>query len=158
MKKQFRWGPFLVFVLLTLGIGTAVGMITNPAQAYGEFVQPPLSPPNWVFPVAWTILYLLLALAATLVYCSDAPREQKRNALIWYGINLLLNFSWTPVFFGLRQPLTAFVILVLLLIVTVVLLVSFYRIRPAAGYLLIPYLAWLLFAGYLNFGIYLLNR
>ena len=94
----------------------------------------------------------------TLVVGSDASGEAKRNALLWYGVNLFLNFSWTPVFFGLKQPLAAFVVLLLLIMVTVIVLVSFYKIRPAAGYLLIPYLAWLIFAGYLNFGIYLLNR
>lgn len=157
-EKKFCWGPFLWLVLVTLGIGFAVGMLTDPAKSYQAFAQPPLSPPDWIFPAAWTILYLLMALAATLVVCSDATKEQKRNALIWYGINLLLNFSWTPVFFGLGQPLASFIILLLLLVETIILMVVFYRIRPVAGYLLIPYLAWLLFAAYLNFGVYLLNR
>lgn len=158
MAKRFRWGIFLLLILITLGGGTAIGMLTDPAAAYGEFIQPPLSPPNWVFPVAWSILYLLMALAATLVVGSNASGEAKRNALLWYGVNLFLNFSWTPVFFGLKQPLVAFVILLLLIMVTVIVLVSFYKIRLAAGYLLLPYLTWLIFAGYLNFGIYLLNR
>ena len=100
MAKRFRWGIFLLLILITLGGGTAIGMLTDPATAYGEFIQPPLSPPNWVFPVVWSVLYLLMALAATLVVGSNASGEAKRNALLWYGVNLLLNFSWTPVFFG----------------------------------------------------------
>ena len=125
MAKRFRWGIFLLLILITLGGGTAIGMLTDPAAAYGEFIQPHLSPPNWVFPVVWSVF---------------------------------LNFSWTPVFFGLKQPLAAFVVLRLLIMVTVIVLVSYYKIRLAAGYLLLPYLTWLIFAGYLNFGIYLLNR
>ena len=158
--NKHTWKIYGLWILLSEAVGGLSGWLTRDGvKIYSQsIVQPPLSPPNWVFPVVWSVLYLLMALAATLVVGSNASGEAKRNALLWYGVNLLLNFSWTPVFFGLKQPLAAFVVLLLLIMVTVIVLVSFYKIRPAAGYLLIPYLAWLIFAGYLNFGIYLLNR
>ena len=125
-----------------------------------EFVrlrQPPLSPPMWVFPVVWTILFLMMGLASYLVYTSDTRRGEKRSALWVYGVQLAVNFVWPILFFNLNWWLPAFFWLFLLWLMILGMTVQFYRIRLMAGFLLIPYLVWVTFAGYLNFGIYFLN-
>ena len=120
-------------------------------------MQPPLSPPGWLFPVVWTVLYVLMGIASYLVSVSDAPHEEKARALWTYGIQLAFNFLWPIAFFNLKWYLFAFLWLVILWILILITALRFGRIRKPAGYLLVPYLLWVAFAGYLNLGIYLLN-
>lgn len=126
-------------------------------EKFAHLEQPPLSPPGWLFPVVWTILFFLMGVASYLVVRSDAPWEKKKKALIFYGIQLVVNFFWSILFFNFGMYLFAFFWLLLLWVLILVTLVLFGRIRPAAGWLLVPYLLWVTFAGYLNFGIFLLN-
>ncbi len=148
-------------LLLSLAIPLAVGglsaLVSGGMSAYGQFNQPPLSPPGWLFPIVWTILYLLMGYAAYRVSQSDAPKEEKAKALKIYAVQLALNFLWSPVFFGLEMYLAAFFILVFLWLAVCITLQRFSKIDPLAGDLLLPYILWLTFAGYLNFGVYLLN-
>ena len=126
----------------------------------GEFTllrRPPLSPPMWVFPVVWTILFAAMGFASYLVYTAGGRRGEKRSALWTYGLQLLVNFAWPVFFFELNWRLFAFFWLILLWAMILGVTVQFFRIRPRAGLLMLPYLAWVAFAGYLNFGIYLLN-
>ena len=111
----------------------------------------------WVFPVVWTSLFLMMGLASYLVYTSDTRRGEKRSALWVYGVQLAVNFVWPILFFNLNWWLPAFFWLFLLWLMILGMTVQFYRIRLMAGFLLIPYLVWVTFAGYLNFGIYFLN-
>lgn len=124
-------------------------------KAFPTLAQPPLSPPAWLFPVAWTILYILMGIASYLVWTS--VRRQK-NALYVYGVQLFLNFFWPIIFFGFQHYLTAFLWLLLLWVAILGTLILFYRTDKKAGWLLVPYLIWVAFAGYLNLGVYLLNR
>ena len=117
---------------------------------------PPLSPPSELFPIIWTVLYVLMGVAAYLVAVSSSPDTS--DALTAYGIQLVMNFIWPLLFFGAELYLTAFLWLVVLFAAIAVTAVRFYRIRPAAGYLMLPYLLWVGFAGYLNLTVYLLNR
>jgi len=119
--------------------------------------QPPLSPPMWVFPAVWTALFLMMGLASYLVYTSGGRRGEKRSALWVYGLQLLVNFGWTIFFFNLSWWLFAFFWLILLWAMILAVTVQFHRVRPLAGLLMVPYLAWVAFAGYLNFGVYLLK-
>ena len=118
--------------------------------------KPPLSPPGWLFPVVWTILYLLMGVASYLVCVSGKPARSK-TALTVYGIQLGFNFLWSIIFFSVKAYLFAFIWLLVLLALIIINAVLFYRIDKKAGYLLIPYILWVTFAGYLNFAIYLLN-
>ena len=148
-------------LLISLGIPLAVGglsaLLSGGMSDYAALNQPPLSPPGWVFPVVWTILYLLIGYASYRVATADAPPEAIRRALTLYALQLLLNFIWSPVFFGLELRLAAFIILLLLWFLVCLTLHAFSALDDRAGDLLIPYILWVTFAGYLNLGAYLLN-
>ena len=148
-------------LLLCLGIPLAVGglsaLVSGGMAAYGELNQPPLSPPGWVFPIVWTVLYLLMGYASYRVLKSGAEREQVRRALLLYAGQLVLNFLWSPIFFGLQWRLVAFGVLIALWGMVWLTAQAFSKIDEKAGDLLFPYLLWVTFAGYLNLGAYLLN-
>lgn len=126
-------------------------------SSFAAWNKPPLSPPGWLFPVVWTILFVLMGLASYLVLRSEQPRQAVHKALWLYGIQLIVNFFWPIFFFNLSLYLFSFAWLVLLWVLILATTVRFYRISRAAGYLMLPYFVWVTFAGYLNFGIYLLN-
>ena len=148
-------------LLFNLAIPLAVGGLASLVSGgMGDFKlmnQPPLSPPGWVFPVVWTILYLAMGYAAYRVQTSDAPEESVRQAMLFYYLQLGLNFLWPILFFGFDAYLLAFVELLILWIAICVTMLKFYRIDERAGDLLLPYLLWVTFAAYLNLGVYLLN-
>lgn len=148
----------IICLAIPLVVGGAAGLLTmNSMEAFEALNQPPLSPPGWMFPVVWTVLYVLMGIASYLVSVSDAPHEEKARALWTYGIQLAFNFLWPIAFFNLKWYLFAFLWLVILWILILITALRFGRIRKPAGYLLVPYLLWVAFAGYLNLGIYLLN-
>ena len=123
-------------------------------ETFQSLNKPALSPPGWLFPVVWTVLYILMGIASYLVLTSGQPN---RAALTVYGIQLVFNFFWSINFFNHESYLFAFIWLVFLWILIFTTMILFYRISKPAGYLLLPYLLWVTFAGYLNFCIYLLN-
>lgn len=125
-------------------------------EIYKYLDKPSLSPPAIVFPIVWTILYILMGVSSYLIYESNS--EKKDNALIIYGIQLVLNFFWTIIFFLLNLRLLAFIWIIILLIFVVLMIVSFYKINKKAAYLQIPYLLWVIFATYLNYMLYILNK
>lgn len=148
----------IICLAIPLVVGGAAGLLTmNSMEAFEALNQPPLSPPGWLFPVVWTVLYVLMGIASYLVSVSDAPHEEKARALWTYGIQLAFNFLWPIAFFNLKWYLFAFLWLVILWILILITALRFGRIRKPAVYLLVPYLLWVAFAGYLNLGIYLLN-
>ncbi|MBQ2764728.1 MAG: tryptophan-rich sensory protein [Firmicutes bacterium] len=155
---QIKWKTLIYSLALPLAAGGLAGFLTKESMgAFGQLNQPPLSPPGWLFPVVWTILYLLMGLAFYMVTVSDENDEQVNNAKKIYYLQLAVNFFWSIIFFNMEQYLFAFLWLILLWILIIVTLIRFYRIQPLAGYLMIPYLLWVTFAGYLNFGVFLLN-
>jgi len=119
------------------------------------FNKPAFNPPAFLFPIVWTILYILMGISSYIIYSSD--NQNKGKALTIYAIQLFFNFFWSIIFFGSSQYLLAFVWLVILIILIIVMIYKFYTIEPMAAYLQIPYLLWCLFAAYLNFMIYRLN-
>ena len=114
----------------------------NSMEAFEALNQPPLSPPGWLFPVVWTVLYVLMGIASYLASVSDAPHKEKARALWTYGIQLAFNFLWPIAFFNLKWYLFAFLWLVILWILILITALRFGRIRKPAGYLLVPYLLW----------------
>lgn len=133
-------------------------MLTKDNMIMFDYVKkPPLSPPAWLFPVVWTLLYILMGIASYLVYSSHAPQKRKSSALTFYAAQLLFNFGWSIIFFNLGEYLFALVWLCILWLLILITAVLFFRINKKAGILLLPYLLWVSFAGYLNYGIYLLN-
>lgn len=123
-------------------------------ENFAMLQKPTFAPPGFLFPVVWTILNVLMGIASYLVLTSGKPTG---NALIVYGIQLVFNFFWSILFFNLGLCMFAFLWLVLLWLLILLTTVLFYQILKPAGYLMIPYLLWVTFAGYLNLGICLLN-
>lgn len=153
-----RLKPLLINLFIPLAVGGFSALLTmNSMESFENINQPPLSPPGWLFPVVWTILYILMGISAYLVTTSTASDKQKRNAFIVYGAQLFFNFLWSIIFFNREDYLFAFIWLVALWTLIIANIILFYRISKPAGLLLIPYLLWVTFAGYLNFAIYLLN-
>lgn len=154
---RIKWKPFLLSLAIPLAAGGLGTLLSGGMDTYGKLNQPPLSPPGWVFPIVWSILYLLMGYASYRIYMSEADREDKRKALTFYGIQLFLNFLWPVVFFGLQWYWAAFILLLALWVMIYLTMHLFGAIDDTAENLLIPYLLWVTFAGYLNLGVALLN-
>ncbi len=156
--KKIQWTELIIFIVGTELVGVLSSLLSgNFSSFYSGLVKPPLSPPGVVFPVVWAILYALMGISAYLVYVSDADEAEKRKALKVYAAQLFVNFMWSIVFFRFEQIGAAAAVLLLLIALVVWMIVLFKRINPAAGWLNIPYLIWLLFAAYLNIALLILN-
>ena len=158
MWKKIK--PYVISVLIALAVGGLSAWLTmDSMDIYGSINQPALAPPAWLFPVVWGILFVLMGISAALIYTDkNASPKDKASALKVYALQLIVNFFWSLIFFNLRNYLFAFIWLILLWVLILIMIVKFYKIRPVAGLLQIPYLLWVTFAGYLNLMIYLLNR
>ena len=154
---KIKWKPLLICLAIPLAAGGLGAALGGGMGNYANLNQPPLSPPGWVFPIVWSVLYLLMGYASYRIYASDAAQKDKRRALIFYGIQLFLNLIWPGVFFGLQWYWVAFLLLLALWVMVYITMFLFGIIDDTAENLLIPYLLWLTFAGYLNLGGALLN-
>jgi tryptophan-rich sensory protein len=152
MRSLFALAGWLLLTFLAPAAGA---WSTSPAW-YAAMVKPSWSPPGWLFGPVWTLLYVLMAVAAWLVWREDGWARQRRP-LTLYVVQLMLNAAWTPIFFGLRQPGWALLEIVALLAAILATLISFKPVRPLAAWLLAPYLAWVSFAAFLNFTLWRLN-
>ena len=152
--------PYILSIAIALAVGGLSAFLTrNSMDIYSELITPPLAPPAIVFPIVWTLLYVLMGVSAARIGTNaTAPREQIEKALLVYAFSLFVNFTWSLIFFNLRDILFAFAWLLILWILVLVTILDYYKINRAAAYLQIPYLLWCTFALYLNLGIYLLNR
>ncbi len=152
--------PLLIkCILIPLAVGAVSAFLSSDAMmAFDLLNKPALSPPAWLFPVVWTILYTLMGISSYLVLVSDADREEIQNALKIYALQLVVNFLWPTFFFNFQWYLFAFIWLVLLWVLVFIMIWRFKDVSKLAAYLNIPYILWLTLAGYLNFSIWLLNR
>ena len=152
---KIQWKSLIICLAIPLTVGSLSAFLTrNSMETFNSIIKPALSPPGWLFPVVWTILYILMGIASYLVLTSGKPND---NALAIYSIQLVFNFFWSIIFFNMKLYLFAFIWLALLWILILKTILLFYQISKPAGYLMVPYLLWVTFAGYLNFSIYLLN-
>lgn len=152
-----RYKPLIYSLFISLGAGGLSALLTRDAmEQYKNLRQPMLSPPGWVFSVVWTILFIMMGIAAWLIYKSHNP--MRRQALFFYGLQLVFNVGWTLIFFGGQKFLLAFFWLILLELLIGITAVMFSKIDRRAGLLMLPYFLWVLFAGYLNFNVWLLNQ
>ncbi|TFF38738.1 TspO/MBR family protein [Mucilaginibacter psychrotolerans] len=157
---KFQPIPFIISLVITLAIGGVASMFTRPEIAawYTTLKKPGFTPPNWLFPVAWTTLYILIAIAAYLVWKRrEGTTVYKITALI-YSVQLLLNFSWSIVFFGMHSVLGGLMVIVLLLVSIMLNIAWFGRFSKTAAWLLVPYLLWVSYATLLNTAIFILNK
>ena len=158
VKSKIKWKLFVPALLLPLAVGGLAALFTGGAmEDYSRLARPSLSPPGWVFPAAWTLLYLLMGAASYLVAAAPVSAERKERALCVYALQLAVNLAWPVIFFKLSACGAAFFWLLLLLVLVWALRLLFKHIDPRAGKLLLPYLLWLLFALYLNLGVWILN-
>ena len=147
-----------IFLCLSAGgIGSAFTASAIPTW-YATLVKPSFSPPNWVFAPAWTFLYILMGLAAAMVWQKGLQDPKVRAALIVFLVQLILNMVWSVLFFGLRSPLYGLVDILFLWVMILVTIAQFSKVSTLAATLLIPYIFWVTFACGLNFGIFLLNK
>ena len=144
----------IIYSLLPIVGGALVGLIISGYMNYGDMVKPPLSPPSYIFPIVWTILYILMGISY-FIAAKDKENDKELNQI--YILQLLVNFFWPIIFFVLKMYFTAFLWIILLLILVIVMIKELLKNNKISGYLQIPYLIWLLFATYLNIGIFLLN-
>lgn len=157
MIKKINWFQLLVIVLTTELVGVLGNLFSgNTGQIYTSFIKPPLSPPGWLFGIIWPILYLLMGIAAYIIYQTpETPERKKATTLYW--VQLFVNFLWPIVFFRFEWYCISVIVILLLDVLVLITTIWFYKIKKAAGYLMVPYLLWILFATYLNVGIAVLN-
>lgn len=158
MNTKLSPGLLAVAVVIPLCIGGLAAMLTGDMMKEYFFLnKPPLSPPGWVFPLVWTLLYVMMGIASYLVMDSGADRNLIVKAFIFYGIQLLLNFFWSILFFNFSLYLVAFVELIAMWVTVMITAVLFFRVSTSASVLMVPYILWLSFAAYLNFAVYKLS-
>lgn len=144
---------------IPLVIGGVSAFITRGSmETFERLNQPPLSPPGWLFPVAWTILYILMGIASYIIMESDSVPDEQSRAMCLYLWQLVVNFLWPTFFFNFGWYLFSFLWLILLWILVLITTMRFFRISKTAGWLMVPYLLWSTFACYLNLGVWYLNR
>lgn len=153
MKQGVK--TFIIFILIPLAVGVLSSMASGGTELYSTIKQPALSPPGFIFPIVWTILYILMGISSYIIYTSHSPHTA--DALSIYGFQLFFNFIWSIIFFKFSLFLPSFIWLLILILLIVLMIYNFYKIKPIAAYLQIPYLLWCIFAAYLNFMIYILN-
>ena len=156
MRKK----SYILFIAVSLAVGGLSALLTRGnMDLYSQITRPPLSPPSILFPIVWTILYILMGIGAAMVW-NDRSRDPKaaQSAIRIFAVQLGVNFLWSLIFFNLRAFLFSFFWLLLLWMLIVLMISRFSLISTAAGKLQLPYLFWVTFAGYLNLAIYFLNR
>ncbi|MBR3253141.1 tryptophan-rich sensory protein [Candidatus Saccharibacteria bacterium] len=164
-KEKFTFGKFLIavcLIALPLVVGLISAALTGDAMMnFNTLRQPPLAPPAWIFPFAWTILYLLMGVASYLIYRfkpkTPAEKDLRKTELIIYSIQLIFNFCWTIFFFRLGLRFFAFGWLVAMWLMIYALIFMTFKNRKSAAWCLIPYILWCTFAAYLNIMIAMLN-
>ena len=156
--KTRTWRPYLLWTVLAEAVGALSGWLTREGMRLfkTEALKPPLTPPGFVFPVVWALLFALMGAGAARVYLTPPSRERRRS-LALFAVQLALNFFWSILFFNLRRYGLAFFWLIALWGLILWMTLSFRRVDPLAGWLQLPYLLWTAFAAYLNLGVWVLN-
>lgn len=158
MKSKLK--SYIIGIIIPLLIGGLSALFTSGSMdIYSSIKTPPLAPPSVLFPIVWTVLFLLMGISSAMVYNTEtSPLPQRKSSLYTYALSLFFNFFWSIIFFGGRAYLFAFIWLVILWLLIFKTIQKYLKINPLAGYLQIPYLIWVTFAGYLNFAIWILNK
>lgn len=154
--KNIDFKKLFFYIITTILIGTVPSIFTFKSMGiYNELNRPPLSPPSILFSIVWTILYILIGISIYIIVKKN-PKDVSEAKLIYY-VALVTNALWTPIFFGFKEYFLAFLWIIMLIVFVSAMIIKFYKIDKTSAYLQIPYLIWILFAAYLNFGIVVLN-
>jgi len=154
MKKSYF--PVFFWIIITLAVGLAAGMVSRPDVWYDALSKPVWNPPGWIFAPVWILLYVLMGAAAGIIWQRRAF-SQSTLALNLYVIQLILNIIWSFIFFGMRNPGFAFAEICLLWLAIIATIFTFWRVYRPAVFLLMPYFLWVSFAAVLNFTIWRMN-
>ena len=146
---------YIKSILIPVLVGVVIGLITSDAMDYSMLIKPPLAPPGAVFPIVWTILYVLMGVSYGILKSNN---ETDQEIDLIYYLQLGVNALWSIIFFSLEWRFFAFLWIILLAVLVIDMIRKFYNRNQIAGLLQIPYIIWIVFAGYLNLAIYLLNR
>lgn len=144
----------IFYIFFPIVLGSLVGIIISKYMNYGNLIKPNLSPPGWIFPIVWSILYLLMGIS---YYLYKRKNFDCSITDVLYYMQLFVNILWSIIFFGLKLRFFAIIWIILLLVLVIVLIIKFYNKSKISFYLNIPYLLWIIFATYLTISIYLLN-
>ena len=145
----------IISIIIPILIGFLSSLLGNSTMGFNLIKKPSFNPPAIVFPIVWTILYILMGISSYLIYVSKS--KDKNGALRIYLLQLIFNMLWTFFFFNLKWYLFSFLWIIVLIILVIIMIYRFIKINKLAGYLQIPYLIWLVFASILNISIFLLN-
>ena len=158
IKSKVKY--YIIWIGVSLGVGALAAFITrNNMNIYESVNAPSLAPPAILFPIVWSVLYILMGISAAMIYTDTSSSLEKREkALSVYVISLFFNFFWSIIFFNLQNFIFAFVWLVILWALVFLTIALYFKIKKITAYLQIPYLIWVTFAGYLNLSIALLNQ
>lgn len=157
MKKK-KITELLIFIVSAELVGALSAMLTGDfMQSYNNLAKPSLSPPGFVFPIVWGILYALMGTSAFLIFSSNKPLSKRNTALTIYSAQLLINFLWSIIYFRFNSPLIALIDIIILGLLVIMMIMNFYKIRYISAFLNIPYILWIIFAVYLNVATIILN-
>ena len=150
--------PYAVSILLTLAVGGLRGFLTSMGMdSFDALTKPPLTPPSFLFPIVWTVLFILMGVGAARIFMTE-PTAARNRALIVYVVQLAVNFFWSIIFFNLQAYAFAFFWLILLWVLILTMIYLFCKVDKPAALIQIPYAIWVTYAGYLNLMIWLMNR
>lgn len=156
MKHKIKWGKLILCIIIPLAVGFLTSLLTRSnMHIYESLNKPPLAPPGTIFPIAWSILYVLMGIGSYLVLVQNDT--MKKGALVVYGLQLAVNFSWPLIFFNTELYFLALLVLIILWLLVFVMIVAFLQVDVKAAWLQYPYLVWITYAAYLNLGIVILN-
>lgn len=154
---------FIISILIPLLVGYASSFLSqiiskvDTSTYYSQLIKPSFAPPSYVFPIAWSIIFVLMGISYYIINKNN-DKQKVKDALFYYYLQLALNFVWSILFFGLDLRFTSMVDIILLLGVAIIMMLKFYKIDKRALYLNILYVLWLLYAGVLNYFIWIINR
>ncbi len=153
--RKMKWKVLLVCFLAVFSVAIIGGLFTSSSvnSSWYQSIKPSFTPPNYVFPIVWNVLFFLISISLYLALTSTNKKQIKRKIAAVFGMNLLLNFLWSFLFFAKQNPFGAFFDLVALWITIVAMIYTTYKVNKTSAYLLIPYLLWVSFAGFLNWAI-----
>ncbi|MFH1656359.1 MAG: TspO/MBR family protein [Candidatus Nealsonbacteria bacterium] len=159
MDKRINFLKLIISILICQGAGLIGSIFTSPAIStwYVTFKKPSFNPPNWIFAPVWILLFLLMAISLYLIWDRGLKDKKIKIAIFLFSIQLILNIFWSILFFGLQSPFYAFIEIIILWLIILLTIISFYKISKISAYLLFPYILWVSFALILNFSILILN-
>ena len=154
--KKINWKRLILITIITFVVGSFFSFFTmNNMDTFKE-LEKPINVPGILFPIVWSILYLLMSISCYII--TNSNDKNKNEAIIIYAIQLIINSVWSLIFFVFGAYLLGFIWIIILAVIVIIMIAKFYNINKKAAYLNIPYILWILFAAYLNFGIYILNK